>query len=93
MDSSTSLDSDTLRIHLPQINTKRRISRDTLCRLAEKLGLKSEEDVLHYAVLKLSRELLANYKPDDGLPINTQVVAIRKAAGDLGSGKVVSKLL
>ena len=42
--------------------------------------------------VKLADEVLPSYEPDDGLPTDKQMAAIRKAAGPAGRGKVISSL-
>ena len=44
------------------------------------------------AVSKLANEVLPTYEPDDGLLTDKEMAAIRKAAGPVGTGKVLSSL-
>lgn len=84
--------SDALLMRFQSADTATKISRATLAKLAKQLGYKRESEVLHYAALKLASEVLPAYEPDDGLPTDQQMAAIRKAAGPEGRGKVVSSL-
>ncbi len=93
MTSATSLTSDTLLIRFPAVSTKRRVSRDTISKLARQLGYEDDSDVLHYAVLRLADQVLPKYEPGDGLPSDKQMAPIRQTAGVPTQGKVVSILL
>lgn len=83
---------DALLMRFQPNDTATKISRATLAKLAKQLGYQRESEVLHYAALKLANEVLPTYEPDDGLPTYKQMAAIRKAAGPVGRGKVVSSL-
>lgn len=83
---------DALLMRFQPSDTATKISRATLAKLAKQLGYLRESEVLHYAALKLASEVLPGYEPDDGLPTNKQMAAIRKAAGPAGRGKVISSL-
>ena len=84
--------SDALLMRFQPNDTATKISRATLAKLAKQLGYQRESEVLHYAALKLASEVLPTYDPDDGLPTDKQMGAIRKAAGPAGRGKVISSL-
>lgn len=92
MTAVVSSPSDALLMRFQPIDTATKVSRATLTKLAKQLGYKRESEVLHYAVRKLADEVLPSYEPDDGLPTDKQMAAIRKAAGPAGRGKVISSL-
>ena len=56
------------------------VTRATLARLAETLGL-NETQVVHYALSQLARTELPAYEPDDGPLTKRELQAIQKAAG------------
>ena len=92
MTSATSLTSDTLLIRFPAVSTIRRVSRDTISKLAKQLGCASDSDVLHYAALRLADQVLPKYELDDGLLSDKQMATIGEAAVVPTHGKVVSNL-
>jgi hypothetical protein len=92
MTVKASADSSSLLMHFPPTDSATRVSRATVTKLAKQLGYDSDSNVLHYAALRLAREVLPTYEPDDGLPTEKQMAAIRKAGGVKGGGKVLSKL-
>ena len=83
---------DALLMRFQPTDTATKVSRATLTKLAKQLGYKRESEVLHYAVRKLANEVLPTYEPDDGLLTDKEMAAIRKAAGPVGTGKVLSSL-
>ena len=83
---------DALLMRFQPTDTASRVSRATLTKLARQLGYKRESEVLHYAVRKLASEVLPAYEADDGPLTAKQMAAIRKAAGPVSRGKVVSRL-
>ena len=84
--------SDALLMRFKPTDTATKVSRATLTKLAKQLGYKRESEVLHYAVRKLANEVLPTYEPDDGLLTDEQLAVIRKAAGPIGHGKIISSL-
>lgn len=83
---------DTLLMRFPSTDTTSRVSRATLTRLAKHLGYKCESELLHYAVRKLANEVLPTCEPDDSSLTARQMAVIRKAAGPVSGGKVISSL-
>lgn len=83
---------DALLMRFQPTDTPSKVSRATLASLAKHLGFKRESEVLHYAVSKLASEVLPAYEADDGPLTAKQMAAIRKAAGPVSGGKVVSSL-
>ena len=90
--ASTSTSPDALLMRFQPTDTATKVSRATLAKLAKQLGYKRESEVLHYAVRKLADEVLPTYEPDDGLLTESQMAAIRKAAGPVSQGRVLSSL-
>ena len=84
--------SDALLMRFQPTDTPSKVSRATLASLAKHLGFNRESEVLHYAVSKLASEVLPAYEADDGPLTTKQMAAIRKAAGPVSGGKVVSSL-
>ena len=84
--------SDALLMRFQPTDTATKVSRATLTKLAKQLGYKREAEVLHYAVRKLANEVLPTYEPDDGLLTDKEMAAIRKAAGPVSTGRVLSSL-
>lgn len=83
---------DALLMRFQPTDTPSKVSRATLASLAKHLGFNRESEVLHYAVRKLASEVLPAYEADDGPLTAKQMAAIRKAAGPVSGGKVVSSL-
>ena len=84
--------SDALLMRFQPTDTATKVSRATLVKLAKQLGYKRESEVLHYAVRKLANEVLPTYEPDDEPLTDKEMAAIRKAAGPVSSGRVLSSL-
>jgi len=61
----------------PPVDAANAISRATLSRLADRLGM-SEVETIHYALTQLVKEELPAYEPDDGDLTARQIAAIRK---------------
>jgi len=72
-------------------DTRLGVTRATVARLAEELGL-NETQAIHYALKRLASEILPAYEPDDGLPTGKELRAIQKAAGGRRGKQVVSSL-
>ena len=90
--ASISTSPDALLMRFQPTDTATKVSRATLVKLAKQLGYKRESEVLHYAVRKLANEVLPTYEPDDEPLTDKEMAAIRKAAGPVSSGRVLSSL-
>jgi hypothetical protein len=67
------------------------VTRATVSRLAEELGL-NETQVIHYALKRLATDLLPTYAPDDGPLTARELRAISKLAGGRRGKSVRSSL-
>lgn len=67
------------------------VTRATLARLADKLGL-NETQVIHYALSQLASSELPAYEPDDGPLTKREIQAIQKLAGGRRGKSVRSSL-
>jgi len=67
------------------------VTRATVKRLAEELGL-NETQVIHYALKQLATELLPAYEADDGALTTRELRAIQSAAGGRRGKSVRSSL-
>ena len=67
------------------------VSRATLGKLADKLGL-NETQVIHYALSQLATAELPAYEPDDGPLTQREIRAIQKLAGGRRGKSVRSSL-
>lgn len=83
---------DQLLLRFRASDTPHGISRPTLERLVEYLGLGDETQVIHYALSKLAREILPGYETDDGILSAEQLARIR-AAVPQGQAKSVKSTL
>lgn len=67
------------------------VTRATLGKLADKLGL-NETQVIHYALSQLASAELPAYEPDDGPLTQREIRAIQKLAGGRRGKSVRSSL-
>jgi len=67
------------------------VTRATVTRLAEELGL-NETQVIHYALKRLATDLLPAYESDDGPLTTRELRAIAKLAGGRRGKSVRSSL-
>ncbi|HUG73784.1 MAG TPA: hypothetical protein VMK82_10190, partial [Steroidobacteraceae bacterium] len=72
-------------------DTRMGVTRATVARLAEELGL-NETQAIHYALKRLASEILPAYEPDEGLPTSKELRAIQATAGGRSGKRVVSSL-
>ena len=71
---------DKLLVRFRETDNRFGVTRATLGKLADKLGL-NETQVVHYALSQLARTELPAYEPDDGPLTMREIRAIQKAAG------------
>ncbi|MEQ9416110.1 MAG: hypothetical protein RJQ08_01020 [Salinisphaeraceae bacterium] len=62
---------DALLVRFGQPESRHTVSRETVRRMSEELGLRSETQVVQYALAQLRDSLLPRYEPDDG-PLSAQ---------------------
>jgi hypothetical protein len=67
------------------------VTRATVARLAEELGL-NETQVIHYALKRLATDLLPAYEPDDGPLSARELRAVAKLAGGRRGKSIRSSL-
>jgi hypothetical protein len=81
-----------LLLKFREANTPFGVTRETLQKLTEKLGTKSDTMTIHYALLKLAKEILPAYEADEGPFSEDQLKFIRrKAQARLPKGKETFK--
>ena len=73
---SSSTKSDRLLLRFRPFDSMTGISRATVGKLAETLGV-SETQAIHFALAKLAKEVLPTYEADDGELSSEQLAAIR----------------
>ncbi len=86
-----SADAEKLLVRFRAQDNRFGVTRDTLAKLAEELGLK-ETQVIHYALRQLATQMLPAYDTDDGAPNAVQLKAIQKLAGGRRGKSVRSTL-
>jgi hypothetical protein len=67
------------------------VTRETVSRLAEELGL-NETQVIHYALKRLATDLLPGYEPDGGPLTARELRTISKLAGGRRGKSIRSSL-
>jgi hypothetical protein len=67
------------------------VTRETVSRLAEELGL-NETQVIHYALKRLATDLLPAYEPDGGALTARELRTISKLAGGRRGKSIRSSL-
>lgn len=89
---TTPAKTDHLLLRFPSTATQHSVSRATVKKMAEHLGFTEEAQVIHYALLKLAKEVLQTYEADEGDLTPAQVTAIRKATPQGRAKSVKSNL-
>jgi len=70
--------SSQLLVRFAEIDTRERVSRETLAALSAKLD-QNETRVIHFALKRLADEMLPWYEPDDGPLTDAQMEHLRSA--------------
>ncbi|MDT0618422.1 hypothetical protein RM531_08030 [Salinisphaera sp. P385] len=79
--AAKSTKSDALLVRFGQPEARHTVSRDTVRRMSQELGLRSETQVVQYALAQLRDSLLPRYEPDDG-PLSAQQLEELRASVD-----------
>jgi hypothetical protein len=83
---------DQLLFSFREADTQQGISRATTKKLAHSLGFTGETQVLHYALIKLAKEVLPAYEADDG-PLNAKQMTKARLAMPQGKSKKIKSSL
>ncbi len=84
-------ETEKLLLRFRSSDTRLGVTRATVERLAEELGL-NETQVIHYALKRLATELLPAYAADEGPLTRRELRAIERAAGGHRGRSVRSSL-
>jgi hypothetical protein len=82
---------DKLLLRFRSSDNRLGVTRATVSRLAEELGL-NETQVIHYALKRLATDLLPTYEPDDGPLTARELRTIAKLGGGRRGKSVRSSL-
>jgi hypothetical protein len=86
-----STQSEKLLVRFREVDNRFGVTRATLAKLAEQLGL-NETQVIHYALGQLAINVLPAYAPDDGPLTAKELKVISKLAGGRPGKSVRSTL-